>query len=307
MGNETMDTGLGDFEAALFGDDYQTETENDAEAFDETEEHEDDVEDSSHEDDNAAESEENGNGTPAPENGENPASKSAEPSSSEQKFTIKVNHQEKELSLEEMTALAQQGLDYERVKDQSAQRQKTIESLQAEAAKYKDVLGILGTVAEKSGSTLEQLAESLYVNFRKNSGVSEDAAREELKSARLERELQAVKEQQSQKQNQEKTNDADARMRADVDEFMRLYPDVKLTNEIVEKLAPDIKSGMSLSAAYRKMEKAQSDSRIAELERQLAAKEKNDKNRRNSPGSQQDSGGRRGKSDFDVFERALFG
>ena len=64
---------------------------------------------------------------------------------------------------------------------------------------------------------------------------------------------------------------------------------------------------MRLTAAYRKYEKTQDAAKIAELERKLSAKEQNDKNKRRSPGSQQDSGGRRTKSDFEEFEAALFG
>jgi hypothetical protein len=77
--------------------------------------------------------------------------------------------------------------------------------------------------------------------------------------------------------------------------------------ELVDKLVPDIRSGMTLSAAYRKYEKAQDTARIAELERKLAAKAQNDRNKRSSPGSQQDSGSRRVKSDYEEFEKALFG
>ena len=82
---------------------------------------------------------------------------------------------------------------------------------------------------------------------------------------------------------------------------------MELTEELVDKLVPDIQNGMTLSAAYRKYEKAQDSARINELERQLAAKAQNDKNKKRSPGSQRDSGGRSPKSDYDVFEKALFG
>jgi hypothetical protein len=64
---------------------------------------------------------------------------------------------------------------------------------------------------------------------------------------------------------------------------------------------------MSLSTAYRKYERAQEQNRIAELERKLAAKQQNDKNKSRSPGSQKDSGGRRSRSEYEEFERALFG
>ena len=98
-----------------------------------------------------------------------------------------------------------------------------------------------------------------------------------------------------------------ARAQKELEEFQQEYPDISLTEELVDKLLPDIQNGMRLTAAYRKYEKSQDAAKIAELERKLSAKEQNDKNKRRSPGSQQDSGGRRAKSDFEEFEAALFG
>jgi hypothetical protein len=207
-----------------------------------------------------------------------------------------------------MTTLAQKGADYDRVKEQNTRHQQTISDLQTKLeglTSQQGALDILGTIAQKSNLSLEQLAESLYINFRKQAGASEDVAREELKSAKLEKELNSYKAKQT--QQQEKETDAEARAQRDLEEFGREYPDVVLSEELVDKLVPDIQNGMSLAAAYRKYEKAQDTAKIADLERKLAAKVQNDKNKKRSPGSQKDSGGRRSKSDYDEFERALFG
>ena len=67
----------------------------------------------------------------------------------------------------------------------------------------------------------------------------------------------------------------------------------------------DIQSGMSLSAAYRKYEKAQDAERIADLERKLAAEKKNAENKKKSPGSQIDSGSRQKADIFDEFMAAF--
>ena len=220
----------------------------------------------------------------------------------EQKFTLKVNKEEKEVSLEEMTALAQKGADYDRIKERDAKSQQTIQDLQAQIDGFtakQGVLDVLDIIAQKSGSSLEQLAESLYINFRKSGGASEDAAREELKSAKLEKELGALKSQQT--KQQEKANEEESRAQREMEQFRSEYPDVELTEELVDKLVPDVQKGMTLSAAYRKLEKAQEAEKIAELERKLAAKQQNAKNRRSSPGSQQDSGGSRSKDPFDEF------
>lgn len=309
--NENEDFGFEEFESALFDDDYQTGDDDGAEDSDVTETNTDTQdthsdgedgdegdEDSVDEDDDDSE-EIDADGNKEDKGGNTDAN---------QTFTLKVNKEERTVTLEEMTTLAQKGADYDRVKEQNTKHQQTIADLQSKlegVSSQQAVLDILDTIAQKSGSTLEQLAESLYVNFRKSAGASEDVAREELKSARLEKELNGYKAKQT--QQQEKENDSESRVRRDVEEFRREYPSVEITEELVNKLAPDIQNGMSLSAAYRKYEKAQDSAKIAELERKLAAKAQNDKNKKRSPGSQKDSGGRSSKSDYDVFEKALFG
>ena len=309
--HENEDFGFEDFESALFDDDYQTGDDTDTDDSDVTETDNDPEDTSSDgeaeaEDDDSAEDEDTDDsedgGADGDDEGEGGNTDAGDT------FTLKVNKEERQVSREEMIALAQKGADYDRVKEQNAKSQQTIAEMQAKldgVAAQQAALDILDTIAKKSGSNLEQLAESLYVNFRKSAGASEDVAREELKSAKLEKELNSYKAQQTQQQEQE--TDADARAQHDIEEFGREYPDVTLTEELVDKLVPVIRSGMSLSAAYRKYEKAQDSAKIADLERQLAAKVQNTKNKQRSPGSQRDSGGRSPKSDYDIFEKALFG
>lgn len=308
--NENENFGFEEFESALFDDDYQTDAdfaddepetrteetapENEPEVADDSESEE------SSEDDNGDDSDDESVAEASPE-----AEEGKDATASEQTFTLKVNKEERTVTLEEMKTLAQKGFDYDRVKEQNTQKQATITELQGKLDANQAVLDILGNIAEKSGSTIEQLAETLYVNFRKNAGVAEAAAREELKSAKLQKELDSMKAQQTQKQAKEE--DDEARAKKHLEEFAHDYPGVELNKELVDKLLPDLRDGMSLTAAYRKYEKAQDAAKIAELERKLAAKEQNAKNKRSSPGSQQDSGGRRTKTDYEEFERALFG
>ena len=308
--NENEEFGFEDFESELFGDDYQTDVDT-AEEPAETADTEDSTQEDASDDSegaDSAESDEDEENHSSEEEGAEDGEGSDSSTEAEQTFTLKVNKEERTVTLDEMKALAQKGSDYDRVKEQNTQKQQTINDLQSKLdgmAAKQGALDILDIIAQKSGSTLEQLAESLYVNFRKSSGASEDVAKEELKNAKLQKELDSVKAKQNQKQ--EKDTDAEARAKKDLETFSKEYPDLKLSNELVDKLIPDIKSGMTLSAAYRKYERAQDSAKIAELERKLAAKNQNDKNKKSSPGSQKDSGARRVKSDYDVFEKALFG
>ena len=304
---EREDFGLEDFESALFDDEYHDDTDTTAEADLEAES----TTDAQETDDTEVTEEEGEPEEEAEEEAEEPEEEAVEESDSatdaEQMFTIKVNKESRQVNLEEMTTLAQKGADYDRVKEQAAQLRQANTDLQAKLdgmTPHQEVLDILSIVADKGGVSLEQLAESLYINFRKSAGASEDVAREELKSARLEKELNAYKAKQTQQQAQETDNEA--RVQKELEDFQAEYPDVNLTEELVDKLLPDIKNGMRLAAAYRKYEKTQDAAKIAELERKLSAKAQNDKNKRRSPGSQQDSGARRVKTDFEIFEAALF-
>ena len=152
--------------------------------------------------------------------------------------------------------------------------------------------------------TLDQMAEAIFVNFRMNAGDSEETAQEKLKINKLQRELNGYKAKQEKQQKKE--DDADTRLKRDLTDFRRDYPDVELTKELVDKLAPEIQKGTSLSAAYRKYEKAQDAERIAALERQVAAKAQNKKTRAKAVGSKKDSGAGSSPDLADIFERELF-
>ena len=298
--NEIVDDFSAFFEDGNQADQESAEEVETSETGSEETGHTEDDSEESPEEEGEASSESDGDG-----NSENAESPNGD-TNADQTFTIKVNKEERTVGIDEMKALAQKGADYDRIKEQNAQKQQTIDTLQAKLdgiSSQQGALDILGIVAEKSGSTLEQLAESLYVNFRRTAGASEETAREELKSAKLEKELNAFKAQKTQQQEQE--SDGEARAKQDLADFQREYPDVAITEELVDKLISDIQSGMSLSAAYRKYEKAQDAERIADLERKLAAEKKNAENKKKSPGSQIDSGSRQKADIFDEFMAAF--
>lgn len=309
--NENENVGFEDFESALFGGDYQIDGEGEFEETETDDTEDGDVIDDSADDEDSEPAEETEEDKTEEENSGDPdedtekTEDDPQKDSEQQTFTIKVNKEEKTVTLDEMTALAQKGADYDRVKENYTKSQQNVQELQEKLnalTAHQSALDILAIVAEQSGASIDQLAESIYVNLRKNAGISEGEAKGELKNARLEKELNSYKTQKSQPED-----DADSRAKRDMEEFQKEYPDVQLTGELIKSLTADIQNGMSLSAAYRKFERQQSAAKIADLERRLAAKAQNDKNKKQSPGSQKDSGGRRTRSDYEEFERALFG
>lgn len=254
-------------------------------------------------DDDSAESQEDGTATgetthETENDGSDDSGDGGEPAQQEEMFTLKVNKEERQVGLEEMTTLAQKGADYDRVKDQLAESRQTVQDLQNRLDGQQEVMDILTQVAEGTGKPLMELAKGLFINFRKNAGVSEDAAALELEVAALKKQNEAVKPKEEPGKAEDAAKD---RAKRELSEFRQLHPGVQLTDELVAKLKPDIRNGMSMANAYQKMLNEQKAAELAAQEQKLKAKKQNEENQRRSPGSQRDSGSRQGKSSYDDF------
>ena len=229
---------------------------------------------------------------------EAPAEEPAEDASkTEQKFTVRIGEEDREYSLEEMTDLARKGAGYDDLQAQLSQTEQARDQLQTQIDEQQGVFDIMTLLAQKSGSTVNDIAKQLYINFRKHAGASEDAAALELENAQLKKQAEAAPA----KQESQPSDDLNSRAKREVAEFRALHPGVRLNDELVEKLAPDVQKGMSLANAYQKMINDQKAAELKEQERKAAAAAQNAKNKAASPGSQQDSGGRRQKSGVEDF------
>ena len=235
---------------------------------------------------------------PAEAEAEAPAEEpAADDAGKEQKFTVRIGEEDREYSLEEMTDLARKGAGYDDLQAQLTQTEQARDQLQTQIDEQQGVFDIMTLLAQKSGSTANDIAKQLYINFRKHAGASEDAAALELENAQLKKQAEAAPA----KQDSQPSEDLNSRAKREVAEFRALHPGVRLNDELVEKLAPDVQKGMSLANAYQKMINDQKAAELKEQERKAAAAAQNAKNKAASPGSQQDSGGRRQKSGVEDF------
>lgn len=245
--------------------------------------------------------------TPGSESGDeeptqdNPQSQHPE---GEETFILKVNKEERPYSREEVISLAQKGADYDRVKEQLAQSRQSVTELQTTLDGQQEAMELLGELAKDAGVELPALLENLRMGLFKKQGLSEDAARERLARLKVEKENAALRASATPEKPADAPDDA-KRVREELTQFRSQYPDVPLTQELLDKLMPGVASGKTLADAYHSYEASQKDARIAELERLLAAEKQNKENRAASPGSQKDSGGRRNKDEFDDFMRAF--
>lgn len=212
-----------------------------------------------------------------------------------QTFSIQIGEEERQYTLTEMTELAQKGAGYDDLKAERDEAVQARDQLQTQIDGQQGVMDIIGQIAEQSGKTALELAKQMYINFRKSAGTSEDAAALELENAQLKKQMNAGKPAQ---QETKPADDAQNRAQKEIAEFRQMHPGVKLDAAMVAKLKPDVQKGMTLANAYQKM---LNDQKAAELKRQEDARKQNAKNKAASPGSQQDSGGRRQKSGADDF------
>lgn len=235
-----------------------------------------------------------------PENDGGEADKPAET----QKFTIKVNKGTREVELPEMTELAQKGADYDRVKGQLETSRANEASLQKTVDEQSSIMEVLQLAAKDAGVDVAELVDSIHVGLLKGKGMTEAEAKAEIRAAKAEKAVNDLKNKPAQEEKPE-TDSNQERAKREIAEFQTAFPGVQLNQETLDKLAPDVQNGMTLTSAYLKMENARLTAELAEQKRALEAEKQNQKNRRQAAPGQNDSGGGREKDAFEDFFTAF--
>jgi hypothetical protein len=313
--NDTIETNYDDFFGAFEGaDGNQTDTaEEPAETATTDDQTAEEVETTTGDDeaDEAVEDSEGGDSgegemTPDSEKDGTETEAEADKPIFEQKFVVKVNKETREVSYQDAPAWIQKGMDYDRVKGQLETAQQEKDTLQAEVDKFKPHMEMLEQAAEAANVSLEQMLESVQLGMYRSKGMTDAEARAELRNLRLEKQIkdlakQSQKPPASEPVQEPAVDEKAERAQRELDEFSRVFPDVKMTEELVAKLVPDVQKGMSLTSAYLKMENQRLQAEAQQRQKQEAARKQNTKNRAKTPGSQNDSGGQRTKDAFDDF------
>ena len=221
-----------------------------------------------------------------------------------QKFTIKVNKGTREVELPEMTELAQKGADYDRVKGQLETSRTNEANLQKTVDEQSPIMEVLQLAAKDAGVDVAELVDSIHVGLLKGKGMTEAEARAEIRAAKAEKAVNDLKNKPAQEENPE-TDSNQERAKREIAEFQTAFPGVQLNQETLDKLAPDVQNGMTLTSAYLKMENARLTAELAEQKRALEAEKQNQKNRRQAAPGQNDSGGGREKDAFEDFFTAF--
>ena len=216
-------------------------------------------------------------------------------------YTIKVNKEERQVTMEELISLAQKGADYDRVKKQAESGN---QALMDKLSKTQEVYDVVSLIAKESGVDVPSLLDTFRIRqLMDRDGLSEKEAQERLGRLKAEEKLSAMQSENAEKNNPE--NQMQERAQRELKEFRKNFPDVDISNLPVEKMAEDIASGMTMTQAYLKELNRRQSEEIRTLNEKLKAKEQNERNRVSSPGSASDSGTKKAKDKFEDFFSAF--
>lgn len=221
----------------------------------------------------------------------------AEPETAEtDQFKLKYLGEDKTVTREEATALAQKGMDYDRIRGK-------LDSLNEESEKHREAVSFLNELAQKQGLTIPDLIDNIRAQeIAKAENVDVDIALGRVKNQRTERDLKAEKEKLQKKTEQDNTVKADEeKRRQDIAEFTAQYPTVTDFKTIPPEVWASVKSGEKLVSAYGRYENKQLKTQIEKLAKDLEAEKQNVKNKSRTTGSQSSTGKTKVEDDIDKY------
>lgn len=202
-------------------------------------------------------------------------------------FTLRhLDDPPRNVGREEVIRLAQQGLDYERVRQER-------DSLRASRQEDQQVVELVKGFAARSGMSVAEYVDYCRTQDLMAQGVNEATAKAqvEIEKQRLQMDKQAQEAQDAETAANAERERAQAQ-RKDMEAFLAVYPNVKAT-EIPKEVWQRVAAGGSLVTEYTRWENTQLRAKLAARESQQNAAEK-------APGSMT-SRGQKGRKTIDDY------
>lgn len=196
-------------------------------------------------------------------------------------FELKFLGETKQYTRDEMTTLAQKGMNHDRILQQR-------DDLQQFRSANEPLVNDLGRIAQQFGMTPADLLASMETNLLRQQGKTQAEAEAIIRANKSERQLQTYQSQEQAAMEQQKA--AQERQQKDFREFVQRYPGLD-PKTIPASVWQDVRKGEPLVSAYGKYEMQQLKEENQRLQQQLSAKAQNDKNKENSLGSMQSGSG----------------
>lgn len=203
----------------------------------------------------------------------------AQTAEADQSFTLKHLDEVRTVGRDEVIALAQKGMDYDRI------RQRADEDA--------EVVQFLKELAEKNGMSVNDFIDRATAAARaQQNGGDIEAVLQQVKLERRERELQKREERLNESaQQQTRQSQADAQRAADIQRFRAAFPDVA-PDSIPNEVWQDVAKGSTLTEAYSRWDNKR-------LREELEVARKNKTNAERSTGSRQSAGAADKQDEFD--------
>lgn len=213
----------------------------------------------------------------------------------EELFDLKFNKEIRKVNRQEVTELAQKGLNHDRILEQRDHLQQE----NAELLKFKQeneaIIGLLDAAAQKSGTDRNTFLQSVRENAYVSQGLSRDAAHERVLREDAEQRLSRTEKAEAEK-NRGQQEQEQARQQ-DIERFLKLYKDVD-PNTIPKEVWDDVRNGETLVSAYGRYENRQLAESNRKLQESINALKQNEKNKKKSIGSAKTEGKETAKDPF---------
>ena len=218
-----------------------------------------------------------------------------QPGTEEPMFDLKYNKETKQYTRQQVTELAQKGLNYDHVTEQRDRLQQEI----ADLTKFRDensaILDTLRAAAEASGKSVPEYLTSIRTNLLVAQGISPETARERILREDAEQRLHS--KQKAEEAAASSKREAEERQREDIRRFQEKYKDVD-PKTIPQEVWQAVGKGELLVDAYGDYQRRELERQLKEANEKLAIRAKNESNKQKSLGSLQSTKQETGKDPF---------
>lgn len=218
-----------------------------------------------------------------------------QPGTEEPMFDLKYNKETKQYTRQQVTELAQKGLNYDHVTEQRDRLQHE----NADLAKFRDensaILDTLRAAAEASGKSVPEYLTSIRTNLLVAQGISPETARERILREDAEQRLHS--QQKAEEAAASSKRDAEQRQKDDIARFQKKYKDVD-PKSIPQEVWEAVRGGELLTDAYGDYQRRELERQLREANEKLAIRAKNESNKQKSLGSLQSTKQETGKDPF---------
>lgn len=205
-------------------------------------------------------------------------------SEKDQKFTLKHLDETREVGRDEVIALAQKGLDYDRIRQDR-------ESARAESQRLAVYEEFLKELAAPNNMSVEDLIDATRANIlAERDGIDPSIALERVKLARERKAIETERQVAAKQAEASRQQAADQeRIKASMDRFIAAHPELK-AEDIPRDVWDAFAAGKDLSDAYAVHEARSLRAALEAKDQEIEALKQNKNNQARSTGSQTSAG-----------------